>query len=124
MYEVSASGVVRNRFSRRPVKSELPRASDPHRYVRLILKDSVAHCWLPESAGFRLSADGNPTSDPRVFYLDKDATNCSAANLTVMGELEAFQRGLAVTSRFRSRRSSQQVQPQWGTLCACWTCHV
>ena len=129
LYEVSSAGVVRNRFSKRPVKSELPRASDPHQYVRLILKDSpicigshnqkrlalrnvVAHCWLPESAGFRLSADGNPTSDRRVFYLDKDAANCSAANLTVMGELEAFQRGLAVTSRFRSRRSSSQVQPQ------------
>ena len=129
LYEVSASGVVRNRFTKRPVKAELPRASDPHQYVRLVLKDSpiciggnnqkrlalrnvVAHCWLPESAGFRLGADGNPTSANRVFYLNKEASNCSASNLTVMGDLEAFQQGLAVTSRFRSRRSRQQVQQQ------------
>jgi len=125
MYEVSAAGVVRNRFNKRPVKVELPRAGDPHQYVRLVLKDSpvsigsnnqrrlalrnvVAHCWLPDSAGFKLAGDGNPTAGDRVFYLDKDAQNCSASNLTVLGERQAFEQGLALTSRFGSRRNSQQ----------------
>ena len=52
---------------------ELPRAGDPHRYVRLVLKDApepiagnnqkrlalrnLAHCWLSD-AGFKLTAQG------------------------------------------------------------------
>lgn len=137
-YEVSAAGVVRNRNTKRILQVEGPKAEDPHKYVRLILKGSpikfgsnnqrrmavrnlVAHVWLPESAGFRLTPEGLPASSNRVYYIDKDPHNCSVSNLQVLSEQDALQQGLAITSRFgnkeekRQQRHERQQQPKYNS---------
>lgn len=112
-YEVSSAGSMRNSSTMRAVLVEKPRAGDPYCYVRVMLKNQqgeskqkrlalrnvVAHCWLPASAGFRLRDNGTPSSARRVYHADRNPDNCAAANLVVLEEETARQRGLALTHR-------------------------
>jgi hypothetical protein len=114
LYVCSRAGVLLNKRTGkvRPVEDS-PRPADPHKYVRLVLKESpnkigsnnqkrvalrnaVAHCWLP---GFELGPDGEPTGYKKVYQLDRDPKDCRAANLAVLTEQQARQKGLALTSR-------------------------
>ena len=92
LYEVSSSGGVRNKWTKRPVQHVQPQRDDPHVYVRLVLQDYgqrrlalrhvVAHCWLPE-AGYRLDSEGWPVNSKVVTVRNGDPTDCSAGNLAV-----------------------------------------
>jgi hypothetical protein len=113
---------VRNRSTQREVSVITPTSSDPHKYIklmldskrqkRLALRKVIAHCWLPE-AGFKLGPDGYAVDGSvDVFYRNADPTDCSAANLehhVVMGARQAQQQGVAITSRYGSRRDSRRV---------------
>lgn len=132
---MSKDGRIRNRHSRKVLKLEAPKAEDPHKYVRLIMKGSpisfghsnqrrtavrtvVAHCWLQQN-DFKLGAEGLPDSIKKVYYADKDPHNCSADNLRVLDERHAVRQGMALTSRYGSReskleqRSQRQQQPMY-----------
>jgi hypothetical protein len=106
--------LVRNKSTLRIVSVITPTSSEPHKYIKLVLDNKrqkrlalrkvIAHCWLPES-GFRLGADGYAVDGSLdVFYRDGSTDNCAAANLLVTGARQAQQQGLALTSRWGSRR--------------------
>ena len=114
LYVCSRAGVLLNKRTgkARPVEDS-PRPADPHKYVRVVLKESpnkigsnnqkrvalrnvVAHCWL---SGFELGPDGEPTGYKKVYQLNRDPKDCRASNLIVLTEQQASQRGLALTSR-------------------------
>jgi hypothetical protein len=113
LYACSKAGVVINRKTGKPRPVEdSPLPAD--KYVRLVLKRApnriggnnqkrmalrnvVAHCWLPD---FELGPDGEePTGCERVYQLNRDPKDCRAANLVVLTEQWARQRGLVLTSR-------------------------
>lgn len=103
LYECAASGHVRNKRTKRLVAVVPPRADDPHKYVRLVLKAKgrqkrvavrhvIAHCWLPAGEGFKLDGEGWLTTSRRVVYKNGDPLDCSVANLEVVeGQQPAVQ---------------------------------